>query len=522
MGDSAAETRARLQRSGEAEWAIVGELLPHAVYVFYLDERRGEHLNGHLASALGYGVRELEQVSLLELLHPEDVARLPDQLARWLQAGHDDVLESEYRLKHKDGGYRWFLSRDRVFTRDEQGRPTALLGTAIEVTARKVFEQDRMRAERLEAIGRLAGGVAHDFNNLLSVIRSSASLAGRQVRRGQLPAREIEEIDLAAREAALLTRQLLALSRHDAAPDAEVDAATVLGDAGPLLRRLIEEHIDLVFAIDEGVPPVRFARSNLMQIVLNLAVNARDAMPSGGKLTIGLSIDAASTAEGTEWVTIRVSDTGEGIPDGVVERIFEPFFSTKRELGTGIGLSTVDQLVRRAGGHVSVMSRVGEGTTFLVRLPPAAAAEVPKVETSAVLASGRGQTLLLVEDSELVRRVTKTLLEDAGYQVVTAKDGAEALRLLHEREFRFDLVLCDVVLPKLSGFVVADEVLAKKPELPMLLWSGYPDRTPRGQSRLPVLEKPVEPAQLIEAIRKRLADEPAQPALGAASNPAKK
>jgi len=496
----------RANNSTETEWAILRELLPHAVYVFELATQNGTYLNGHLAEALGYRDDELTTLgNIMAMLHPDDALRLPQQFARWGDVADDEVVESEYRLRHKDGTYHWFLSRDRVFARDATGIVTSLLGTAVDVTARKIFEQDRMRTERLEAMGRLAGGIAHDFNNLLTVVRSTVSLAARAQRRGQSCKSELDEIDLAAREAALLTHQLLTFSRREAVIDAEIDVALVVRETAPMLRRLIEENIEIVYQLPESPLEVRFARAHLVQILLNLAVNARDAMKSGGKLSIVAALERATEQGKRDDVVLAVTDTGEGIPSDVLDRIFEPFFTTKgSEDGTGIGLATVDHWVRQGGGRIAVSSEPG-GTSFRVRLPSiishgtvaAVKTEEPQQKT--------GESILLCEDNALVRRATKSLLEACGYVVTAVCDGEEALETLRKSYFRFDLVLSDVVMPKKSGYEIADEVKRHKPWMPVLLWSGYPGRP--DQLPLPgvrLLDKPVEPSILFQEIRELL------------------
>ena len=493
----------RANSATESEWAILRELLPHAVYVFDIATRSGTYLNGHLALALGYPANELPSfVEVMKLLHPDDSARLPEQFSRWDAASDDDVIESEYRLKHRDGTYHWFLSRDRVFARDAGGKEISLLGTTVDVTARKVFEQDRMRAERLEAMGRLAGGIAHDFNNLLTVVRSTVSLAARAVRRGQSCKGELDEIDVAAREAALLTHQLLTFSRREAVIEAEIDVAQVTRETAPMLRRLIEENIEISYDLSSLPLRVRFARAHLVQILLNLAVNARDAMKSGGKLSIAIDLEPPAEAGKRAEVCLSVTDTGEGIPNEVLDRIFEPFFTTKSsEEGTGIGLATVDHWVRQGGGRIEVTSDT-TGTTFQVRLPSVAPLSVLPTTESEEVSQRTGESILLCEDNALVRRATKSLLEEGGYVVTAVSDGEEAMAMLRQRDFAFDMVLSDVVMPKKSGYEIAEEVKRRKPSMPVLLWSGYPGKG--GQVALPsvkLLDKPVEPRVLFQAIR---------------------
>jgi two-component system, cell cycle sensor histidine kinase and response regulator CckA len=493
----------RMQSSTETEWAILRELLPHAVYVFDLQTQTGSYLNGHLALALGYESSELHRFhDGIALMHPDDLASLVDKFKRWDTAQDDEVLESEYRLKHKDGTYHWFLSRDRVFARDASGKVISLLGTAVDVTARKVFEQDRMRTERLEAMGRLAGGIAHDFNNLLTVVRSTVSLAARAVRRGQSCKGELDEIDVAAREASLLTHQLLTFSRREAVIEAEIDVAQVTRETAPMLRRLIEENIEIAYELS-GLPlRVRFARAHLVQILLNLAVNARDAMKSGGKLSIAITLEPPAEDGRRAEVVISVTDTGEGIPTEVLDRIFEPFFTTKGpEEGTGIGLATVDHWVRQGGGRIGVRSDT-TGTTFQVRLPSVAPLNALPAASEEEVSQRAGESILLCEDNPLVRRATKSLLEEGGYVVTAVCDGEEAMTMLRQRDFAFDLVLSDVVMPKKSGYEIAAEVKRRKPTMPVLLWSGYPGKP--GQVPLPsvkLLDKPVEPRVLFQAIR---------------------
>jgi len=378
-----------------------------------------------------------------------------------------------------------------------------------DVTERLEFEAERQRqalaaqreqSHRLESLGQLAGGVAHDFNNLLGVILNYTTLLARQVTDPE-SASDLAEIRGAAERAAGLTRQLLTFARRDVANPEPVDVNGLVGDVVSMLRRTIEERIDI--RLDSASEPmiVIADRHQLEQIVLNLALNARDAMPEGGALTLAIrrveAVDPASYD-----VVITVTDTGSGMSPEVVARAFEPFFTTKpRGQGTGLGLATVYGIVQRYGGEVSIDTAEGEGTTMRVVLPGTAPLslrdEVPLADP------GRGsEHILLVEDADALRDATARILTDAGYQVRCASDGFDALKTLESTTQGVDLVLTDVAMPRMGGAELARRLATRAPELPVIFVSGYDS----GDAPLDgvLLSKPVDEGELLRKVREVL------------------
>ena len=388
---------------------------------------------------------------------------------------------------------------------------------AAERAVRDKHEQ-LLQAQKLEAIGRLAGGVAHDFNNILSVILTTCEFAMIDLRDDDPLREDLAQIRGAGERAAALTRQLLAFSRKQRTAPRTVAINEEIERLRHMLARIIGEDIRLAFELDDGVAPVRLDPAHLGQIVLNLAVNARDAMPEGGELTISTGVLAAGDAGGErlglarrDHAVLRVADTGLGMTDEVLQRAFEPFFTTKDEgRGTGLGLSTIHGIVKQAGGEVRVESRSGAGTTISVYLPAAAAGEAQDAPRASVEPLARGhETVLLAEDEPTIRRVIRRVLGDAGYRVLEAANPGEALLLYEQQEGEIDLLLSDVVMPLMSGPELARRLGADRGEPRVLFVSGYPDDAamlteggPFADARF--LPKPFTAGELLAAVREAL------------------
>ncbi|MCU1375084.1 MAG: sensor hybrid histidine kinase [Actinomycetia bacterium] len=391
--------------------------------------------------------------------------------------------------------------------RDDMGEVLVL--TAVrDVTDRMEVETERRHREqdaqeeqshRLESLGQLAGGVAHEFNNLLGVVLNFATLLERSVTDPRDLA-DVGEIKSAAWRAGSLTRQLLAFARRDVANPEPLAVNDIVRNFVTLLERTLGEHIEVRLELDGGVGAVMADRKQLELVLLNLALNARDAMPGGGVLR--LVTERASTPKGSEDlvhdIVLRVVDTGCGMSPEVQRRVFEPFFTTKPSgEGTGLGLATVYGIVGQSGGAVTVESELGVGTTMTVRLPGIDATAVAPTEERAA-PEGTGQRVLLVEDEEALRHGTARLLEAHGYVVVTAADGAAALEVF-EQEDRIDVVVTDVVMPTMSGAQLARALAARRPALPVLFLSGYASPSLELLASVP-LEKPVSEGVLLRAI----------------------
>jgi PAS domain S-box-containing protein len=386
-----------------------------------------------------------------------------------------------------------------------------------EETLRQTEERFR-QAQKMEAIGRLAGGVAHDFNNLLTVITGYSELLIGTLPESDPSLSLIQEIAKAANRAAMLTRQLLAFSRKQVLSTKVVDLNTILADMNKMLHRLIGEDITLVPDLAPGLHPVKVDPGQMEQVIMNLAINARDAMPQGGTLTLethNVELDGSYTREYPElspgaYVLLAVSDTGCGMDEGVKARLFEPFFTTKEVgKGTGLGLATVYGIVKQAGGHISVYSEPGQGSTFKIYFPRAqeAPAARPEQPTRTPATSGT-ETVLVVEDEDGVRALTRRVLQNDGYKVLEARHGVEALEVCGEQEGPVHLVVTDVVMPKMNGPQLAELMRGMWPNLRVLFLSGYTDRALLHSGLLDgnqnFLQKPFTPQDLASKVREML------------------
>jgi PAS domain S-box-containing protein len=436
----------------------------------------------NVTAILGYGPAEaLEPTWWADRLHPEDrdevLAALPSILVR-------DHRALEYRFRHKDGGYRWIHDEARL-SRDATNQPLEVFGSWVDVTERKTLESQLLQAQKMEAVGRLAGGVAHDFNNVLTAIAGYAELLREDLSADDARRADVEEILRASERAAELTHQLLAFSRRQVLAPRVLDLNAVVGDLDKMLRRLIREDIELRTALAPELGAVRADPGQLEQVILNLVVNARDAMPNGGKLTIetanaeldeSYALDHPTVVAGPH-VMLAVSDTGVGMDATTQARIFEPFFTTKeRGKGTGLGLATVYGIVQQSGGHIWLYSEPGRGATFKIYLPRVDQAPEHLAPAPGAHEAPRGtETVLLVEDDETVRTLTRKRLEALGYTVLSVSAGADALNLAASHVGPIHLLVTDVVLPGMSGRELAARLESARPGLKVLYTSGYTD-----------------------------------------------
>jgi PAS domain S-box-containing protein len=448
--------------------------------------------------------------AFLGRVHPEDRDRVRAEVTRAVQSG--EFSEHSYRIVPSDGAIRWVLAKGRAL-RSADGTTARMTGGVIDITFGKRTDAQLQRSQKLEAVGQLAGGVAHDFNNLLVAILGNITLAER----ASGPEERVsllKEATAAANRAAELTRQLLAFSTRQPVNQGPVDVNLVLEDTLTLLRRLLPESVEIDLIPGHRMPRVNADRGQLEQVFVNLCVNARDAMPNGGKLVLeseavvinGRFRETHPWARQGRYVLISVTDTGVGIPLEALDRVFEPFYTTKPQ-GTGLGLATVYGTVQRHGGFVHVYSEVGKGTAFKIYLPVADrdAADVgSKVEEPVV---GGTETILVAEDEERVRAVVVRILQRAGYKVITAENGEEAVRRFREAEGQVDLVLADAVMPVKNGADAIMEIRALRPHLVAVLCSGYSDALGSFSGLGPgvtFLSKPYEPDVLLRVVRKQL------------------
>jgi PAS domain S-box-containing protein len=444
------------------------------------------------------------------------VEQLEGDLRRLSASGEHSFTGYETRCARKDGT----LVDVYVSTAVLRG-VGGLQGTVwvmADVTERKMMEEQLRQAQKMDAVGQLAGGVAHDFNNLLTVITSYGQFLLNALPEQDPRRSDAHQITQAAARAASLTRQLLAFSRRQVLQPQVLDLNDVIGDMERLLRRVISEDISLVTQFESGIGAVRADRGQIEQVVMNLVVNARDAMPNGGVLAISTRVaqlDAAYARRHAgvnpgRHVVFSVRDTGAGMDTATQQRIFEPFFTTKAiGKGTGLGLSTVYGIVRQSGGHIEVRSAVGRGTTFDIILPQVMATVPAKAELPIGAALPRGtETVLIVEDEDAVRHIVRRVLEGQGYGIVEARDGHDALRICAARPDAIDLVLSDVIMPGMGGRELARALGATRPTLPILFMSGYNDdgdlAVTAGELGTGVLAKPFTSETLARQVREAL------------------
>ena len=385
------------------------------------------------------------------------------------------------RVIWPDGSVHYLEARGRGFY-DENGQLLRMTGTTRDITEQRQLEEQFRQAQKMEAVGQLAGGIAHDFNNVLNVILGYSDLLLAKSSPQDPAYRRIEEIRKAGQQAAALTQQLLAFSRRQVLQPRVVNLQDILHDLDYMLRRMIGEDVEIVIEVDEHLAQVKIDPSQMQQVILNLVVNARDAMPNGGKLVVEVRnaiLDESNArphnvAEG-RYVTLSVSDNGCGMTAEVQKRVFEPFFTTKDVgHGTGLGLATVYGIVRQSGGHIWLYSEPGIGTTFRIFFPRVDQPQEPAAREVApqTMRSGEG-TILIVEDDLALRTLTEEVLSSAGYQVLIAADGLTALHVSEQYAGPIDLLLTDVILPKMSGQEVADHLAAFRPQMKILFMSGF-------------------------------------------------
>jgi two-component system cell cycle sensor histidine kinase/response regulator CckA len=502
----------RLQRVVAASGAVLFELS------LTEQEVRLDWISDNVTRILGYTVAEAHAPDWWSgNVHPEDRKRFGNRPSR---DGYRNG-SAEYRFRHRDGRYRWVREEQRVGS-DASGQAVEVVGAWLDITDWRQLEQQFHQSQKLEAIGQLAGGVAHDFNNLLTVILGETEhLLSRPAPRPGSERESLDEIRNAAERAAQLTRQLLTFSRRQLIAPTSVDLNDIVTGIDKMLRRLIGENVQMTLRLEPQLRKAVADRGQIEQVCVNLVVNARDAMPDGGALTVetaNVSLDA-SYAEVHQGVTagdyamLAVSDTGHGMSDEVKAHLFEPFFTTKESgKGTGLGLATCYAIARQFGGHIGAYSEVGVGTTIRFYLPSVAAAVGEAETVSLRTRRGGNETILLVEDEEQVRRVAARILRKLGYTVHEVPDGEEAIVFLKARPDRVDLVLTDVVLPGIGGRVLAEHVALLRPGTRILFTSGYSDDVMLQHrllgEKIALVQKPFAADSLAERVRDVL-DRPA-------------
>ncbi|MDX2092922.1 MAG: MASE1 domain-containing protein [Kofleriaceae bacterium] len=463
------------------------------------------------------------------LIHPDD-RELVASTIRGVLESKDDHYAVEHRVIGNDGAERWIESVGRVF-RDLDGRATRVAGTVVDITRRKQSEEQLRQAiakqqkaeellrqaQKMEAIGQLAGGVAHDFNNILAAIMMNAGAVNRETLPADV-AEALSEILSASQRAANLTRQLLAVSRRQVLQRRLVDLNGVVAELGNMLGRIVGAHVTLRVEQHPAPLVVNVDPGMIEQVVMNLVVNARDAMPTGGQLVIRTGtadIDETAARSVPElvagrYVSLQVSDTGIGVPPANLEHIFEPFFTTKPlGQGTGLGLATVFGIVKQHRGHIRVESELDRGSMFEVLLPASPEPAVAIASEPSTLPRGGTETILVVEDDPALRRATCATLRQHGYRVLEAATGAEAMQLFDTTTESIQLLLTDLVMPGgIDGFTLAANLVGRRPNLRVIFTSGYSAELAGRDLELVhghnFLQKPSSPETMLETIRNSL------------------
>jgi PAS domain S-box-containing protein len=469
-------------------------------------------VNDAAVQQYGYSRDEFRNMSLLDVDHVEEKENRVEDFRKW---SGDGRYHGNWKHRKKDGKVLEVESVSHEL--NYAGRRVRLV-VAQDVSARHLLEQQFRQAQKMEAVGRLAGGVAHDFNNLLMVIKGHTELLRNSMSPTDQFSKKIEQIERAADRATSLTRQLLAFSRLQVLQPRVMNLNEVVEDMGRLLPRLIGEDIDLEIRTAKKVGAIKADASQMEQVIMNLAVNARDAMPDGGRLLIETSNEELDSAYNTvhpivrqgSYILLAVSDNGTGMDAETQAHIFEPFFTTKPQgKGTGLGLATVYGVVKQSGGFIWVYSELGKGTSFKIYLPRVDQPVVKSGSTQFASEVPRGTgTILLAEDEQDVREVAKEFLESGGYTVIEARDGVEALNLEKTHEGAIGLLITDMVMPGMSGQELAGRLQRKHAELQTLYMSGYSERaaaeSAQGDSSIRLLTKPFSRSALLRAVHEIL------------------
>ena len=491
-------TSKRARAPSDEPFRLLFRQNPQAMWVYDRASLRFLEVNEAAVSLFGYSRTELLQMLLTDVAGAEVAPKEGE-------SGHP--VEVQHRLK--DGRV---LDVEVIRQELEYCGQRAVLAVLSDVTHRKQLEAQLQQAQKMEAVGMLASGIAHDFNNLLTIITGYSELM-----RASLPVEDrnhsaAEQILKAGERAAALTRQLLAFSRRDSTQAKVIDLNLLVGGLAIMLRRLIGEDIDLRLDLGKDVGQVSANPSQIEQVLMNLAVNARDAMPKGGTLTLqtaNVVLDEGygathTPAKAGRYVMMAVKDTGMGMDAQTRSRLFEPFFTTKGQgRGTGLGLSIVFGIVRQSGGNVEVASEPGQGTSVKIYLPRVEQAAAPEIDCPKRAAERGNETILLVEDEAMVRMLVRETLEHEGYKILEAAGPEQARRICRQYQGAIDLMITDVVMPKESGCALAARLAVSRPDMKVLYMSGYADTgvIDEGAHGAKFLQKPFTPLALAHAVR---------------------
>ncbi len=438
-------------------------------------------MNKPVETVLGYSREKFLRLNFREVVIPEDQARIEQHARTRIQNGSVKTGTQEVRIRAHDGSFRWIEVTSRILK--EKGYAAAIQGSARDISDRKLLEDKLRQATKMEAIGQLAGGIAHDFNNLLTAMIGYTSMLIKEVPENSPWQEKLAQIENAANRAATLTQQLLAFGRKQLLEMKHIDLKTVIAGFEKMLRWLIGENIEFETYYAPSSGTANADQGQIEQILMNLAINARDAMPNGGRLTIevknvGLEDDSAlirTDLTSGNYVMLAVTDNGVGMDAYTLPRVFEPFFTTKEKgVGTGLGLSTVYGIVKQHGGHITVKSEPGHGTTFRIYLPQVESDPVQISRISTEESAPRGtETILVVEDEASVLGLTSNVLQMLGYRTLTAATPRKALEIASGYDGAIDLLLTDVVLPQMDGKSLYEKLSESRPDMKVLYMSGH-------------------------------------------------
>lgn len=514
--DATEEERLRAQITRREDW--FRSMIENANDIIVQISREGEleYVSPSVVRILGRLPSELTLTSAFALLHPEDLTLMREGMERSFAGDPSIPTTIPFRARHVNGEYVHLEAVSRPYA-EADGKPRLMVAIR-DVRERRRLETELLSARRLESVGRLAGGVAHDFNNLLTAVFGNLALMREQSPGNAELLEHLDEIESAAQRGAELTRRLLAFARRQKVEPRVLDIAAELRELERLLKRLLGESVALVLDLSATLWSVRADPAALEQMLVNLAVNARDAMPNGGTMRVRASnahvgnagVDGLSVPAG-DWLRIDISDTGAGIPAEIIGQIFEPFFTTKEQVGgSGLGLATVYGAITQAGGHVRLQTTLGVGSTFSLFFPREQheGPSVTPVEIEDRPVAQSGETILLIEDEPSVREVTMKLLGRLGYTVLTAVDGLDGVAKAAAYEGRLDMVVSDLMMPGLGGVETVGQILERRPDLPVLFISGYSESALRWSEGAPkrgkLLQKPFSVDELARAVRHAL------------------
>ena len=524
---------ARLLQASEERWQIALKGAGLGVWDWNVQTNEVFRSPGW-AGLLGFEATEMDDslAAWEARIHPDDLSRVQREVAEHFE-GKTSMYSSEHRVRCKDGSYKWALGQGQVMSRGKDGKPLRVVGIYSCIQERKQAEaalehsrgqlaqaESQLRqSQKLEAIGQLAGGVAHDFNNILAAMMMNLGLLQLNPDLDPKTRKGLKDLDAAARRAAGLTRQLLMFGRRSVLTVKPLDLNEMVSDLLKMLRRLIGEHIDLCFEGKSGLPLVEADVGMLEQVLMNLTVNARDAMPKGGRITISTTVSELAAGDVSLhpsrragcFVCLSVSDNGCGMDSTILKHIFEPFFTTKEPgKGTGLGLATVHGIIAQHKGWVEVSSELRQGSTFRVYLPAAASAKLTAPASPEVRSVPRGkENILVVEDEAVVRELIGESLRSLGYQVHEAGTGQQAMTLWQMHRGEVDLVLTDMVMPEgMTGLELVEQLQALRPTLKAIIISGYsPEIAHAGapaRTGVVYLPKPFSTKVLADLVRKCL------------------